>query len=171
MYDRVQESPASDPTISRELVPVIASRHPHVPPPRSLTWLIEALGVDDTLTLIEKCGGTPVWIPSGVNNSSVKARVDLEAQFGKPMARALIRAFGGVKLTVPIARGWRICLYHAHGMSNTEIALKLVCHYDSVLRRLSRIPGSTVSSTSRAYFAGARPVRGASGARQGAKHD
>jgi hypothetical protein len=108
------------------------------PPPEGLSLLIEVLGLDDTLRLIEARGGTKMWVPLGVNNSSAKLRADLEAEFGEAMARALIRGFGGDRISVPLCKEWRTALYASRGMTHAEIARKVGLHADTVWRRLKR---------------------------------
>lgn len=113
------------------------------PPPENLSLYVEVLGLDDTLRLIEARGGTKIWIPKGVGNSSNAAREKLEAEFGKQMARELIRTFGGDFVKVPLCHEWRTALYRHRGMSMAEIARQLNCHEETVSRRLSRRQGNT----------------------------
>ena len=108
------------------------------PPPGQISFLVEVLGLDDTLRLIEAYGGTALWVPKGVGNSSAALRDKLEQQFGKPTARELIRGFGGGVIKVPLCPAWRTALYQHRGLSQAEIALKLGCHADTVSRRLKR---------------------------------
>lgn len=117
------------------------------PPPEHLSLFVEVLGVDDTLRLIEAHGGTRLWVPKGVDNSSVAAREVLEQRFGKPMTKELIIAFGGDFIQVPLCHEWRTLLYRHQGMSMPEIARKLNCHTVTVARRLSRAAGKTNQST------------------------
>ena len=114
-------------SMARLPLPITASHFGHVRPPRRLTWLIEVIGLDNTLRLIEARGGSRFWVPKGVDNSSAEARANLEEEFGKPMVRALIRAFGGGPIKVPLAVPWRIQLYHAAGIPVDRIAINLVC--------------------------------------------
>lgn len=108
------------------------------PPPKQISFLIEVLGLDDALRLIEAHGGTTLWIPKGVDNSSARLRENFEQRFGKKMTRELIRSFGGGAIKVPLCPDWRTALYEHQGLSQTEIALKLGCHSDTVWRRLKR---------------------------------
>ena len=108
------------------------------PPPESLALYIEVLGLDDTLRLLERYGGTKLWIPSGVNNSSVRLREKLEEEFGKPMTRTLIRTFGGDVIKPPLANDWRMAYYASQGLSAADIARKLGRHQDTVWRKLKR---------------------------------
>lgn len=110
------------------------------PPPRSLSLFVDVLGADDTLRLIETYGGTALWVPKGVGNSSTALREKLEQQFGPKMTRELIRGFGGGYIKVPLCNEWRTLLYRHQGMTHAEIARKLGCHADTVTRRLARGP-------------------------------
>lgn len=109
------------------------------PTPDNIHWLIEALGPDDTLRLIEARGGTLLWVPKGVDNSSEKLKADLEAEFDTKMVKALIRAFGGGRIAIPLCEKWRTALYASRGLKQAEIARKLGCTVDTVSRRLKRI--------------------------------
>jgi hypothetical protein len=108
------------------------------PPPESLALLIEHLGLDDTLRLIEARGGTQIWAPKGVDNSSEPLRAAFIQEFGETMTRALIRGFGGGPLWVPLCPEWRTALYAHRGLTPEAIARKLCCHIDTVRRRLKR---------------------------------
>ena len=116
------------------------------PPPESLALYIEVLGLDDTLRLLERCGGTKLWIPSGVNNSSTRLREKLEEELGKPMTMALIRTFGGSIIKPPMATDWRIVYYAAKGVSAAEIARRLGRHQETVWLRLKRARDSRQQS-------------------------
>lgn len=105
------------------------------PPPPSLALYVDALGIDNTLRLIEAHGGTTIWIPKGVNNSSAKRRKELEDEFGAAMVKELIALFGGGPIEVPLAKPWRAELYKAQGMTMTEIARKLGLSYRTIKRR------------------------------------
>lgn len=106
------------------------------PPPPNLSLFVDVLGLDDTLRLIEAYGGTSLWVPKGVDNSSAKLRTRLEEQFDKKMVRELIAGFGGDEVSVPLCGEWRTRLYRERGMTITQIALKLGCHDSTVSRRL-----------------------------------
>ena len=108
------------------------------PPPPQIDWLIEAIGLDDTLRLIEARGGTMFWVPQGVGNCSEKLKNDLEALFGKAMLKALIERFGGGSIKVPLCGEWRTALYASRGLTQAAIALKLGCHSETIGRRLKR---------------------------------
>ena len=95
------------------------------PPPASLALLVEHLGLDDTVRLIEARGGRQIWVPKGVDNSSEPLRAAFVAEFGEAMTKALIRGFGGGPVWVPLCPDWRTALYAHRGMTPADIAGKL----------------------------------------------
>ena len=102
-----------------------------VRPPAELAWLTDVLGAAATLVLVEKRGGTRVYVPREVTQASVIAR-----EIGLQEARALSGAFAGDTITVPVARHWRVRHYRAAGLSYADSARKLGCHEDTVWRLL-----------------------------------
>jgi hypothetical protein len=102
--------------------------------------LIECLGVDDAVRLIEITGGLKIWVPSGLGNSPSALMAQFEADYGPALTRKLIRYYGGGELEVPLAQKWRTEVYHQRGMSIEAIARKLQCSYITVRRRLGRSP-------------------------------
>ena len=108
------------------------------PPPPELDLYIEALGLEDTLRLIETYGGRKLYVAKNITNHSVPLMEDLEEKLGKATAKKLVELCGGVAVTVPLCGGWRTQLYFQRGMSMVEIAKKLGCHYDTVWRRLKK---------------------------------
>lgn len=101
--------------------------------PAELAWLGDVLGAEATLALIEKRGGTRVYVPFQATKTS-----QLTQEIGLRAARALVGAYGGSTVTVPVARSWRVRHYHAAGLSYAAIARKLGCHEDTVWRLLNR---------------------------------
>lgn len=108
-------------------------------PPPNISELVDILGVDGALLMIETYGGTELWVPTGVNNSSAKLRESLEEKFGKTKTRDLIRRFGGGKIQVPLCHEWRTALYRHRGLTQAEIARTLNCSAFTVYRRLKRL--------------------------------
>jgi hypothetical protein len=106
--------------------------------PAQIEWLIEAIGVDAALLVIEAHGGTQLHIPSGVGSSPPAVRQRFEQRFGKETTKALIRNFGGGVIHVPICAQWRTELYSARNVPHVEIARRLGCTVSTVWRRLNR---------------------------------
>ncbi len=102
-------------------------------------WLIECLGVDDTVRLIEISGGLPLYVPGNIRNSPVRLLAEFDERYGLALSRKLVAYFGGGVIKVPLAQKWRVEVYHARGMSPEAIARELRCNYVTVLRRLSQL--------------------------------
>ena len=81
--------------------------------------LAAALGPDGLLKLLEARAGTRLPVPIKVGRSGL---VD---ELGGDVAEALVRHWGGTMLKVPLAREWRVQIYHGRGSSYAEIALRL----------------------------------------------
>jgi hypothetical protein len=104
----------------------------NLPAPPEAQRLIDLIGVDATLRLMEIHGGSRVFVP-------------LRARAGQRLARelsaeaeaALVEEFGGNNLEVPLCKAWRARIYRARGMTHREIAIKLGCHERSVRQWLS----------------------------------
>jgi hypothetical protein len=111
--------------------------HQTPPPPRELNWLIECLGLDDTVKVIELAGGLNLWIPSGVGASQDAKRDKFDAEFGKPLAQQLIRYYGGSTIKIPLAAKWMTKFYHHKGLTPAEIARTLRCSIETVYRRIN----------------------------------
>lgn len=107
-------------------------------PPAELRYLVEILGAEGTLALIERRGGTRLRIPK-----TFRAQSAFAAEFGAKAARELVRRRGGDDLKVPLSKAWRARVYDAQDMSYPAIARKLGCSETSVWRYLSRraVPG------------------------------
>jgi hypothetical protein len=102
-------------------------------PPAEVAYLVEVLGLDATLDLMEKRGGTRLYVPRHFDPS-----MDLAQEFGAVAARALVARWGdGVNaLKVPLCKWWRARIYGERGMSYPAIALALGCSETSVWRYL-----------------------------------
>jgi hypothetical protein len=111
--------------------------HQAPPPPRELNWLIECLGLEDTVKVIEISGGLQVWVPSGVGASWDSKREEFDAGFGEALAQQLVRYYGGGMIKIPLAAKWRTKFYYSQGMKHAQIARKLQCSVETVQRRLS----------------------------------
>lgn len=94
--------------------------------------LIELLGRDGYLRLIEAHGGTRLYVP----NSTVHSR--LHDEIGEDTANALSDFCGGNYLKVPLDRAFRARHYRSAGFSNARIARKLGITESGVERLFNR---------------------------------
>lgn len=100
------------------------------PVPHELHWLSNVIGAEATVALIEAHGGTRLYVPKKPEGSG------LETTLGAKAAAALATQFGGESPRIPVAREWRVRVYHHRGLSYTAIAKKLGLHDGSVHRIL-----------------------------------
>ena len=102
--------------------------------------LLEVIGADALLKLIEARGGTRVYIPDDPENSGMPGLIGAEA------AQALTKHYGRGSITVPLAKAWRAAHYRrVEALSHAAIAMKLGMSEDAVqkLLRRSLAPPST----------------------------
>lgn len=104
---------------------------PPVPPPAELAELVDAIGAEGVLRLIEKVGGTRIYVPT-----MERSNVSLSRQIGVDLATQLSANRGGEQLDVPLARAWRIRVYAAQGMKLPEIARRMGMTKNGVARSL-----------------------------------
>ena len=100
--------------------------------PAELSWLVDVIGEQATLALIEGAGGTRVQIPDRIT-----PECPLAALVGVDAARKMKRAFGMLRIKVPLARGkwpgaWRASIYRARGMTVAQIARRMGVVEDTV---------------------------------------
>lgn len=102
-------------------------------PPAEVAYLVEALGLDATLQLMEKRGGTRLYVPRHFD-----PKMKLAEEFGASAARDLVARWGdGVGyLKVPLCKWWRARIYDSRKLSYAAIALQLGCSETSVWRYL-----------------------------------
>ena len=105
------------------------------PPPAEIAGLIEMLGLDGALKLIEDHGGTRVWVPKTFDSAGPFAEA-----LGAAAAKALVARYGGGCYKPPLLKAWRIRLYRARGMNYREIARALRTTEKTVWRHLSDAP-------------------------------
>ncbi len=95
--------------------------------------LVELLGTETAVALIEAHGGTRISVPM-----SASAESPLRAELGDSGYLRLVQYFGGHLLQVPVARKWRIEVYDARGMTRREMARRLGCTEATVYKFLGR---------------------------------
>lgn len=81
--------------------------------------LLDLLGLEDYLRLVEAHGGTRLKIPRFLGDTKV-AR-----EFGADVERQLVERFGGSYVRVPLDRERRARRYREEGMTNAQIARRL----------------------------------------------
>ena len=103
---------------------------PLVPPAPEVRLLVQAIGEQATLRLVEAFGGTRVYVAARPGEESqVATAVGLEA------AAALgATELGGERVRVPLARAWRVQLLHALGATNPEIVRRVGMDRSTVYR-------------------------------------
>lgn len=101
------------------------------PPTPEAERLVQIVGAAAAFALIERNGGTRIYVPG-------KPTLWLINAIGSAAAEALAEALGGEFLKVPLARTWRVLAYQARGWSYARIARACGCSEDAVWKILSR---------------------------------
>ncbi len=105
---------------------------PPAPPPQ-VAELVECLGVEGTLKLIEARGGVRIFVPKPANIAESWLADILEPQGLQKLAQA----FGATEIAVPLCREWRArLLLHAGGRSQADIA-RMVGATESWINKLA----------------------------------
>jgi hypothetical protein len=102
------------------------------PPTDDVSRLVELVGPDAALALVEARGGTRIYVGEAIEGRTVTDIIGVAA------AARLAEAFGRETIKVPLAREWRILIYKARGLSYRAIALKAGCSENTVWETLSR---------------------------------
>lgn len=95
--------------------------------------LVQLIGPEATLAVIERWGGTRMYVPK-----NPAANAELVNAAGRAGAASLAEALGGEYLKVPRAVRWRILVYHRMGLSYAKIARRVGCtekHVGDTLHR------------------------------------
>lgn len=82
-----------------------------------ITALIELIGEDATIKLIEAYGGTRPTVPK-----TFPAQHPMKELLGDFDFKNLHQYFGGCTLRLPLAKRWRLEIYRQRGMKTKEIA-------------------------------------------------
>jgi hypothetical protein len=102
------------------------------PPTAECARLVQIMGAEGALALIEWRGGDRMYVPKSFDPAS-----ELVLTVGAEATRALVEKLGGEYAKVPQAREWRILIYRQRGLSYAEIARKLTCSQSMIWRVLS----------------------------------
>lgn len=94
---------------------------------KELTALLELLGEDSTLKLVQAYGGTRLSVPKTMPQTHA-----LRDLLGDDGFALLFQYFGGSEIPVPIARRWRFDIYKKRGITRREIARHLGCSEKTV---------------------------------------
>ena len=97
----------------------MAKSRPAAPP--EIADIVECIGDDNAVRLLELRGGTRIHVPHPANVRTSW----LAEHFDAGALTRLASSFGGNTINLPICREWRARLYlHEGGRSHSEIALK-----------------------------------------------
>ena len=99
-------------------------------PPAELSGLVDVVGADGALALIETYGGTRFYVPKQ------KPNADMVRLLGEVAATMLVQQIGGNTIKVPLAKRWRCLVYRSRGRTYRSIALGLNITEDVVHRWL-----------------------------------
>lgn len=103
-----------------------------IPPPPAVAGLVEAMGIEATLKLLEAFAGERIYVPQ----TAAAGQVIAEA-IGLEAATGLSKAYGRGYLKVPMAREWRVLIYQSRGLSYRAIARRTKCTEGNVSRILT----------------------------------
>jgi len=88
------------------------------PATEEVARLVELIGGEATLKLLEARGGTRLWIPKKSTDGVLAGIVGVDA------AEAMAKHYGSGEIMLPIGRPWRVLCYIAMGLNRTQTALK-----------------------------------------------
>lgn len=103
------------------------------PVTREVAPLVAKIGAEATLALVERWGGLRLYVPSPASPDGELWRV-----VGEDAARYLAHRYGREQIKVPLARNWRILVYHARGLPQAQVARRVGVIERTVERVLSR---------------------------------
>lgn len=96
------------------------------PPTEDVQALVDMVGEDAALRLIEARGGTRIYVADPAPGTELAKLVGLDG------ATAMHERYGRGWVRVPLARPWRVLCYLARGMNRTQTALKAGCSENTV---------------------------------------
>ena len=98
--------------------------------------LIELLGAEDFIRLVEAYGGERRYVPKSETGTEIAGKL------GEEVARRLSKRFGGDEISIPLARTFRARHYRAAEMNNREIAKRLGISVNGVEKLFRRRPSA-----------------------------
>lgn len=102
------------------------------PPTDDVARLVEIIGPEAAMRLIEARGGTRVYLSDAGEGRTVSDIVGVDA------AAKLNAIYGRDKFKVPLARDWRVLCYRQQGLSYRQMALRVGCSENGVGNILRR---------------------------------
>jgi len=105
-----------------------------VPPP-NIRWLIELVGEDAALRLVERYGGVRIEVPKKITETSEIVR---STGLAPATLAPLAAHHGAERITLPICREWRVRIYRLRErQSYAQIARRLGMVENTVWRILN----------------------------------
>jgi DNA-binding NarL/FixJ family response regulator len=97
--------------------------------------LVNLIGGDAALRLIEARGGTRIYVSEPEEGRALVEIVGLDA------TRKMRATYGATRVKLPVGRQWRVLCYKAMGLTGSAIARKVGCSETTVgdiIRRYGR---------------------------------
>jgi DNA-binding NarL/FixJ family response regulator len=92
-------------------------------PPPNIRWLIDLLGEEAALRLVDVHAGTRFFVPKTLTARSELVR---STQLDAKVLAPLVRSLGGELLNLPLCREWRVRIYRSReGLTYSQIAQRL----------------------------------------------
>lgn len=108
------------------------------------------LGDEGAIRLLEKIGGTRVFIPVRVKTQDDGKPSKILQFMSYESAVKLSREFGGLAYDVPVGRKFRISHYRAQGLALNDIAQKVGASRRAVARALKKLRSEAQCSMKKA---------------------
>lgn len=102
------------------------------PPTDDVARLVDLIGEEAALRLLEARGGTRVYCADPSEDRSLVAIIGLDA------AAKMRAKYGANRVKVPVGRQWRVLCYKAMGLAHSKIALRAGCSETTVGDILNR---------------------------------
>lgn len=103
----------------------------NVPPPPEVLPIVDLIGQDVTVQLLELHGGARIYLPANTTGTR------LAREIGEAPAAALSAHFGYGEVLIPLAKPWRARVYRSKGMAIADISRILCISRSAVHRAMS----------------------------------
>ena len=97
------------------------------------------IGDEETMRLLEKFGGTRIFIPNHVQSKRAGKPSKILQFLSYESAIKLSQVFGGLAYDIPLARNFRISYYRARGEKPVIIAQKVGLSRSAVWKAIKRL--------------------------------